>query len=653
MKNLLRHPFLYPLLVIAIAYCTYLHDFSKPPNLFWDENYHIASAEKFLTGTFFQEPHPPLGKLLIALGEKIVHPDSNLTAMHDTLHATGQNAPASFEGFRLFPALLGFLGALVFYFVMLEITSRPSLAFVLSFLYLFDNALIVHLRSAMLEGPQLFFLLLVFLLSLRLARAEKRTGALAVAAGCAFGAALNIKINSLDFAPLFLWAFWRWRGDPRNLLKHIALTVLPLFITTIAVWSTTYYLSRNINPALENKGFFRASTELKSTLTSPTPQPIKGTIYLLRDYCSFLKSYTRGVPQLNYCKTQENGSYPLLWPLGAKTISYRWNRSGATTQYLYLVANPVIWWSALAALLITGSLLLTRAIGLYSVKLPRENLLTFLFFLHLTYMATVLNVPRVLYLYHYFIPLILSFAMIAILVTDLSLVGGMAAWSARRKKSLVFIWCSACILVFAFFSPLTYYRPLTADQFARRSILRLWDLTCAECSSVDPIARPLEENKGGLASKREWLLHIGALASRKITQQWGEPREGLSVTSEKVAVNGIEYQNVLGVHAQSEVIFPLNREFATFSTNVGLPDYILAQNDDKPHGTVEFSILGDGKPLWRSGIVKAGEPAKSVTIDVSQVKDLTLSVTDAGDGINLDHACWLEPKLTKAATAPH
>jgi len=650
MEKLLRHPLFYPIVVLAISYCTYLHDFGSPSNFFWDENYHIASAEKFLSGTFFQEPHPPLGKLLIALGERIVHPRSNLAAMHNTMHATGQNAPASFVGFRLFPTLLSFLGALVFYLLMLEITSSSRLAFALSFLYLFDNALIVHLRSAMLEGPQLFFLLLFFLLALRLSRAQRGTELLAIGAGLVFGAAVNTKINSLDFAPFYGWAFWRWRNDHRNLLRHTALTAASLVIITTLVWGATYYLSRTINPKLENKGFFSASPELQSALTSTVPQPASGIFYLMRDYFSFLRRYTRGVPKLNYCKTNENGSYPLLWPIGARAISYRWNRIGDTTQYLYLVVNPAIWWSSLAALLITGSLLITRAVGLRSYVMPRENLLTFLFFLYLAYMATVLKVPRVLYLYHYFIPLLLSFGMLAILLADLSNVGALASWSQQRKRSVLVGWCSACLLSFLFFSPLTYYRPLTADQFAKRSLLSAWDLTCAECSSVDPIARPIEENKGGLTSKREWLLHIEPLTSQRVAQQWGEPREGRSVTGELVTVGGTEYPRVLGVHAESEVVFSLKREFAIFSANVGLPDYILLRKEDKPHATVEFSIFGDGKRLWTSGLVKAGEPARTVKLDVSEVKELTLSVTDAGDGNSYDHACWLDPKLERTGT---
>jgi hypothetical protein len=420
-----------------------------------------------------------------------------------------------------------------------------------------------------------------------------------------------------------------------------------ILATTAAVWGTTYALSRNINPKLENKGFFSASPELKEILTSDEPHPITGPAYLFKDYFKFLARYTKGVPTLNYCKDTENGSYPLMWPLGAKTISYRWNRSGDATQYLYLVPNPVIWATALSALLITFALLVTRALGLRKERLPHENLLTFLFALYVFYMTTVLNVNRVLYLYHYFIPLILTFVMVAILTNDLRSIGVFGGFSARRKITSVLAWCGLCLGSFAFYAPLTYYLPLTVDQFERRSLLSLWDLTCAGCSRVNPIARPVKDSSEKFPSKAEWRLHLGPITSRKVSQEWGEPREGVSVTGEKVIVAGVPYDRVFGVHARSEAIFQVNKHFSGLSIKAGLPDYISQQDNGRTKGTVEFEIYGDGKKLWSSGIVRAGTPALETTVTLSEVKELKLSVTDAGDGNNFDHACWLDAQLSK------
>ena len=58
-------------LITALSFFTYFHNYSTPQAFFWDENYHVASAQKYLNGVFFMEQHPPLGKLLIAAGVEI------------------------------------------------------------------------------------------------------------------------------------------------------------------------------------------------------------------------------------------------------------------------------------------------------------------------------------------------------------------------------------------------------------------------------------------------------------------------------------------------------------------------------------------------------------------------------------------------------
>ena len=69
----IRHPgFLAGLVVLVLSFFTYFWNYTNPPYLYWDENYHIASAQKYQNGVYFMEPHPPLAKLLIAAGEALV-----------------------------------------------------------------------------------------------------------------------------------------------------------------------------------------------------------------------------------------------------------------------------------------------------------------------------------------------------------------------------------------------------------------------------------------------------------------------------------------------------------------------------------------------------------------------------------------------------
>src|SRR4051795_6992849 len=105
------------LLVLFISYCTYFRNYWYPANLFWDENYHIASAYKYLHQVMFMEPHPPLGKLLIALGEYLFHPNSHLdtTSFLTMDFITTLPTGFSFVGVRFFPVLFATLSAGLFF----------------------------------------------------------------------------------------------------------------------------------------------------------------------------------------------------------------------------------------------------------------------------------------------------------------------------------------------------------------------------------------------------------------------------------------------------------------------------------------------------------------------------------------------------------
>jgi dolichyl-phosphate-mannose--protein O-mannosyl transferase len=156
------HVLLFLGLVLALSYLTYFHRYWNPPNVFWDENYHIASAQKYLHNVYFMEQHPPLGKLLVALGEKIFHPNLQTDQFLGTDY--GNNFDGfSFVGYRFFSALLSWWTAPLLFLIFLTLLRNPLHSALLSFLYIFDNAMIVHMRGAMLEGPLIFFCALTIL----------------------------------------------------------------------------------------------------------------------------------------------------------------------------------------------------------------------------------------------------------------------------------------------------------------------------------------------------------------------------------------------------------------------------------------------------------------------------------------------------------
>src|SRR3989344_7363315 len=120
--------------VLLTSFFTYFYRYDSPQAPFWDENYYITDAQRILNGVFFMQIHPPLGKMLIAAGEALVDGNDNDAQFLDTEHAGEFPKDFSFAGYRLFPALLGWLSAVLLFCCFLLLTRSPLLSALLSFL---------------------------------------------------------------------------------------------------------------------------------------------------------------------------------------------------------------------------------------------------------------------------------------------------------------------------------------------------------------------------------------------------------------------------------------------------------------------------------------------------------------------------------------
>jgi alpha-galactosidase len=69
-------------------------------------------------------------------------------------------------------------------------------------------------------------------------------------------------------------------------------------------------------------------------------------------------------------------------------------------------------------------------------------------------------------------------------------------------------------------------------------------------------------------------------------------------------------------------------------------------------GSVTFEVWADGVKLADSGVRRGTDGAATLTADLTGKRELRLVVTSAADGIDYDHADWLDPQLTCAAPAP-
>jgi alpha-galactosidase len=136
-----------------------------------------------------------------------------------------------------------------------------------------------------------------------------------------------------------------------------------------------------------------------------------------------------------------------------------------------------------------------------------------------------------------------------------------------------------------------------------------------------------------------------------VEQEWGQAQPNRSVDSHFLSIGGKQFEHGLGTHANSIFRIALGGKAERFTASVGVDDEIGSR------GSIEFQVTGDGKLLWESGVMKGGDPAKAVSVDLTGVKLLILTVGEAGDGIAYDHADWADAKIVMKegkpeATAP-
>jgi hypothetical protein len=106
-----------------------------------------------------------------------------------------------------------------------------------------------------------------------------------------------------------------------------------------------------------------------------------------------------------------------------------------------------------------------------------------------------------------------------------------------------------------------------------------------------------------------------------------------------ITLNGVTYAKGLGVHASSQIVYNLGGAYSSFLSDVGLDD------EEVSGGSVDFQVFADGVKIYDSGVMGPTAATQSLNLSVVGVKQLTLIVTDGGDGIDYDHADWAGARL--------
>jgi hypothetical protein len=125
---------------------------------------------------------------------------------------------------------------------------------------------------------------------------------------------------------------------------------------------------------------------------------------------------------------------------------------------------------------------------------------------------------------------------------------------------------------------------------------------------------------------------------------WGTVGINTSVGGGPLSIAGTPYAHGLGVHAFSELDYPLPPlgGCSSFTATVGVDDEVWWGL-----GWLQFQVWADGVEAWASSWMNRGTPAQNVSLNVTGVQKLVLIVTNTGS-IDWDHGDWANPTLVCA-----
>ncbi|WP_217146028.1 NPCBM/NEW2 domain-containing protein, partial [Streptomyces sp. AC627_RSS907] len=116
---------------------------------------------------------------------------------------------------------------------------------------------------------------------------------------------------------------------------------------------------------------------------------------------------------------------------------------------------------------------------------------------------------------------------------------------------------------------------------------------------------------------------------------WVWQRSALSIGDDR-------YAHGVTVHGRSSVTIDLNRSCSSYDALVGVDD--LTQKLGKVH----FSVHADGVRLWNSGMLKGGDPAVPVHVDIAGRETVRLVVEPHSPVDNVALADWAQSRFTCA-----
>lgn len=434
--------FLFPLILLIVGLITHFIFIGHPNQVVFDEVHYGKAVNGYFTGKYFFTGHPPLGPELIALGAWIGG-YKNIGFSFDHIGQTFPNS--TFITLRFMPALAGTFLPLVIYFLLLTLGLPAISAFAGGLLLNLDNALIVESHNAFITIFVIFFGFLGLLFFIK-SRQNNYSWLYIFFAGISLGLSLATEWTAAGFfifvGSLFLIDFILicLKHHVKNVNKIIGGGFI--FIATVfLVYFAVFQIHFTLLPKSGTGDAFMSQKFLQGKLN-----PFEKFAELN------ITSYETNL--LGLKATHPNSSRWDTWPIMQRSIFY-WS---GTNEKIYLLGNPILWWGSTIAVLIFLILFFTQG-------WQKNSTASLLLLGYISTYLPFIPVPRVLFLYHYFAPLIFAVMILVFLIDKLP---------RQYKIAVIFLYIIAVFISFLYFSPLTYGTKISDSQYQQRIWLETW-----------------------------------------------------------------------------------------------------------------------------------------------------------------------------------
>ena len=127
-----------------------------------------------------------------------------------------------------------------------------------------------------------------------------------------------------------------------------------------------------------------------------------------------------------------------------------------------------------------------------------------------------------------------------------------------------------------------------------------------------------------------------------VRQDFEDLEVNRSVIKTPMTIGKKRFQRGLGTHSVGHIRVTSPEPLARLLASIGVDNN---QRTEGKRGSVVFSVSAGGRERFRSAIVRAGEEAVPIDVDLGGANRLDLEVGDAGDDPFWDHADWAEARV--------